>query len=116
MFPNDDQEIISVGDTAADLTLPPGINVVSLDIKELDDSRRNFNLTLSIDKASYLEDGYITCDDTTSRKRYKDICPIGKLNGQFLHKPVSNVTPTAKYVHTCFVIIYARIHAILLLV
>lgn len=103
MFPNGDQEIISVGDTAVDVDLPLGFNVVFLDIKELDDSRRNFNLTLSIDRASYLDNGYITCDDTTSRKRYKDICPIGKLNGQFLHKPVSDVTPAAKYAHRCFV-------------
>ena len=30
--PSGDQEIISGGDTAADVTLPPGFTVVSLDI------------------------------------------------------------------------------------
>ena len=74
-----DQEIISLGDTPADVDLPPGFTTVSLDIIEIDNSRRNFHLTLSIDNASLLKDGNnITCDDTTPRRTATAICPIGK--------------------------------------
>ena len=78
VFPAGDQEIISVGDTPADVNLPPGFSAVSLDITT-ENNNRNFNLTLSIDSASLLKDGYITCDDT-SKKRAKARCPIGKLS------------------------------------
>ena len=77
VLPTGDQEIISVGDTAADVVLPLGFTAVSLDIKEIDDSRRNFNLELFIARASLLEDGEIICDDTTPRKEAKAECPIG---------------------------------------
>ena len=83
VFPTGYQEIVSAGDTAADVDLPPGFNVEFLNITTIDESRRNFHLTLSIDKAIYLDNGYIMCDDTTTRKRVKDVCPIGKLSIQF---------------------------------
>ena len=81
VLPTGDQEIISVGDTAADVALPSGYNAMSLGITEIDDSTRNFHLTLSIDRASRLAGGEITCDDTTSRKQAKAGCSvICKLN------------------------------------
>ena len=83
MLPTGDQEVISSGDTAADVALPSGFTAVSLDITVVDESTRNFNLTLSIDSASRLEGGNITCDDTTPGKVAKAGCPIGKLT---LHK------------------------------
>ena len=83
-LPTGDQDIISVGDTAADVALPPGFSAVFLDITEIDDSTRNFNLTLSIDGASRLEGGSITCDNITSTNRAMGGCLLGKLN------PLSN--------------------------
>ena len=80
VLPTGDQEIISVGDTAADVALPTGFAAVSLDITEIDDSTRNFNLTLSIDRASRLKGGNITCDNSTSMKTAMAICPLGKLS------------------------------------
>ena len=68
VLPTGEQEIISSGDTVANVNLPPGFNVESLDITEIDDTRRNFNLTLSIDSASHLKSGNITCDNTTIYK------------------------------------------------
>ena len=78
VLPTGEMEIISVGDTADDVALPTGFTAVSLDIGEVDDSIRNFNLTLSIDSASRLEGGNITCDDTTPKKVAEARCPIGK--------------------------------------
>ena len=79
-LPTGDQEVISVGDTVADVALPTGFTAVFLDITEIDESRRNFNLTLSIANASLLDGGEIICDDTTSRKAAMARCPIiGKL-------------------------------------
>ena len=73
------QEIISVGDTAESVNLPTGFTAEFLNITEIDDSTRNFNLTLSIDRAFRLEGGTITCDNTTSLNRAMDECLIGKL-------------------------------------
>ena len=81
VLPTGDQETISIGDTAADVALPTGFTAVSLDITEIDDSTRNFNLTLSIDSASRLKGGNITCDDTTPGKKAGAGCLIiGKLS------------------------------------
>ena len=83
VLPTGDQEIVSVGDTAADVALPTGFTAVSLVITEVDESTRNFNITISIASASLLGGGEITCDDTTSRNRSRASasCPvIGKLN------------------------------------
>ena len=80
-LPTGDQEIVSVGDTVADIALPTGFTAVSLVITEVDDSRRNFNITISIATASLLGGGEITCDDSTSSKQASASCPIiGKLN------------------------------------
>ena len=74
VLPTGYQEIISVGDTAADVVLPAGFTTVFFDIMEIDESTRNFTLTLSIDSASLLNGGEIKCDDTTSRKEAKAKC------------------------------------------
>ena len=79
ILPSGHQEIISVGDTVADVVLPHGFTAVSLDIREIDHSKRNFNLILSIDSAFQLEGGEITCDNASSLKSAKAGCPIGKL-------------------------------------
>ena len=79
VLPTGDMEIVSVGDTAADIALPTGFTAVSLDITEIDRSKRNFHLTISIANASLLGSGEITCDNTTSMKAAKAGCPIGKL-------------------------------------
>ena len=80
MLPTGDQEIISLGDTAADVHLPPGFTAVSLDITEIDDSSRNFYLTLSIESALHLKSGNITCDDTTTEKEAEAGCLISKFS------------------------------------
>ena len=80
VLPTGDQEIISVGDTPADVALPAGFTAVSLDITEIDESTRIFNLTLSIDRASLLKGGNITCDNTTSLNTAMDECLLGKLS------------------------------------
>ena len=81
VLPTGDKELIFVGDTTANVALPPGFTAVYLNIKERDDSRRNFNLTLLVDSASQLEGGEIMCDDAniTPSKVAKAGCPIGKL-------------------------------------
>ena len=81
VLPTGDQEIISVGDTAADVVLPVGFTAVSLNITEVEESRRNFNLTLFIDSAFHLEGGEIICDDAyiTPSKVARAGCPISKL-------------------------------------
>ena len=79
VLPTGYQEIISIGDSFGDVNLPSGFNAVFLDIVEIDDSRRNFTLVLSIDKASRLEGGEIICDNTTSQNGVRKGCPIGKL-------------------------------------
>ena len=76
VLPTGDQEVIGVGDTAADVALPAGFTAVTLDITEIDESTRNFNLTLSIDSASLAVGGEIKCDDTTSRNEAKAKCPV----------------------------------------
>ena len=80
VLPTGDQEIISVGDTVTDVDLPIGFTAVSLDITVIDDSTRNFNLTLSIDRAFHLNGDNIKCDDTTSANEAMAGCLIGKLN------------------------------------
>ena len=73
------QEIISFGDGVEDITLPTGFTAVSVDIAKIDMFTSNFSLTISIDRASRLEGGNITCDDTTTRKRAIAGCEISKL-------------------------------------
>ena len=76
VIPTGEMDIISVGDTAADVALPTGFTAVSLDITEIDDSTRNFHLTLSFDRTSRLAGGEITCDDTTPKKEAKAGCSV----------------------------------------
>ena len=68
ILPNGHQEIISLGDTAADvdLTSGSGFSVVSLDITVIDDSTRDFTLKISIVNASLLNRRKIKCDNSTS--------------------------------------------------
>ena len=77
VFPTGQQEIITIGDTADDVVLPPGYTAVSLNITDHHDLKSNFKLTLLIDRASRLESGEITCDDTTERNAAKAGC-LGK--------------------------------------
>ena len=80
LLPTGEQEIISVGDDTADVVLPSGFTAVSLNITEIDDSTRNFTLTLSIDNAFRLDGGAIICDDSTPQNAAKAGCLIGKLS------------------------------------
>ena len=75
VLPSGGHEIISIGDTVADVALPSGFDAVSLTITETDNFR-NFDLTLSISTASLLEGGEITCDDTTPINQAGARCPI----------------------------------------
>ena len=65
ILPTGQQELVSLGDTAHDISLPAGFTADSLVISAGDDFIRNFSLTLSIENASLLNGGQITCDDTT---------------------------------------------------
>ena len=77
IFPIDYQKTISLGDTVERVSLPPGFEAAKLTITEVDDYNRNFSLLLSIDSASRLNGGNITCDNTTSLKEAIAECPIG---------------------------------------
>ena len=66
IYPTGDQEYISIGDTTSHISLPAGFTADSLVITPVDDSTRNISLTLSIEKASLLNGGQITCDDTVT--------------------------------------------------
>ena len=79
LLPSGDQEIVSLGDTFADIHLPSGFTAVSLDITEVDNFRRNFNLTIFIANATLLNGGEITCDNTTLKNRASAGCLISKL-------------------------------------
>ena len=56
---------------------------MSLNITEVDNFRRNFNITISIANATLLNGGEITCDDTTLENQASAGCLISKL----LYKP-----------------------------
>ena len=75
-LPSGDHEQISLGDTTADVDLPPGFTAVSLDIRETSDLERNISLTLSIASASLLAGGEIRCDDTTPDNVVRAGCPL----------------------------------------
>ena len=78
VLPTGDQEVISVGDTVDDVVLPTGFTAVSLEITDVENIRGNFNITISIDRASHLAGHEIRCDDTTSKNVVKAGCPLGK--------------------------------------
>ena len=75
-LPTGDTDTVTLGDTKDDLNLPNGFTVNSLVIGGTAVSTRNFTLTLSIRNASILNDGSITCDDTTVINRVMAGCPL----------------------------------------
>ena len=75
IFPTGYQETVSYGYSANSVRLPAGFEADSLVITPTDDLRRNFTLTLSIENASLLNGGWITCDDA-NRKRAMAGCPL----------------------------------------
>ena len=66
LLPNGGQEVVSIGDTASDVSLPAGFTADLLVITETDELTRNISLTLSIENASLLNGGQITCDDANN--------------------------------------------------
>ena len=76
VFPSGVQEHIFLGDTASNVQLPVGVTADSLVITETDSHTRNISLTLSIENASLLNGGQITCDDTFSIDRAMAGCPL----------------------------------------
>ena len=69
------QDYISIGDTVDRLDVPAGFTAESLVITEIDDTTRNFSLTLSIANASLLNGGQITCCET-SQNMVMAGCPL----------------------------------------
>ena len=80
VLPTGDQEYVSLGDTAATVSLPRGFTAVSLIVTEIDELRRNFHLTLFINSAYHLNGGEIKCDSITTKNVAKAGCLIGKLH------------------------------------
>ena len=76
ILPTGEQEGISIGDSANNVALPAGFTADSLVITPLDISTRNISLTLSIEKASLLNGGQITCDDNIISTRAMAGCPL----------------------------------------
>ena len=78
ILPNGDQEVTSLGDDSQSklaIRLPAGFDVVELSIIEINDLTRNIYLAFSITNASLLDDGMITCDDTSKIKLMVG-CPV----------------------------------------
>ena len=80
IFSTGEQETISLGDTAATITLPAGFTAMFLNISVIDDLR-NISLTLSIENASLLNSDVIKCDDTFGKESAMAGCP---LRGMFI--------------------------------
>ena len=80
LLPHGDQEVASIGDTESDILFPSaGFTVDTFNVIPVDTFTRNYTLTLSIENASLLNGGQITCDDTTTLSRAMARCPlIGK--------------------------------------
>ena len=75
VLPSGHQEHISAGDTTSDITLPAGFTAISLLITS-HNFTRNISLTLILEKASLLNGGLITCDDTTLNIVAMAGCPL----------------------------------------
>ena len=75
VLPTGQHEYISLGDSANDVSLPAGFAADSLVITPVDYSTRNIFLTLSIEKASLLNGGQITCNDHISTRAMAG-CPL----------------------------------------
>ena len=67
ILPTGEHESVSIGDSANDIALPAGFTADSLVITPVDDFTRDISLTLSIEKASLLNGGQITCDNTVTK-------------------------------------------------
>ena len=65
VLPHGDQEVISLGDTAASVALPVGFTAEALNITNIDENKRKFSLTLYITNASLLNDGQMRCDNAS---------------------------------------------------
>ena len=76
VLPSGDQEVVSLGDTTSDISLPDGFTAVSLVITPTDNFTRNFSLTFSIKNASLLNGGQITCDNTHNHIIAMAGCPL----------------------------------------
>ena len=76
ILPTGEQDVVSVGNISLNLHLPAGFTIDNLFIAEMDTLKRNFSLTLSIENASLLNGGQITCDDTTTRSTAMAGCPL----------------------------------------
>ena len=73
-LPTGEHEIISIGDKSNHVVLPAGFTADSLVIT-LKNYTRNLSLTLSIENASLLNGGQISCDDITQNVA-KAGCPL----------------------------------------
>ena len=76
VFPNGHHEHISLGDVSTSIETPAGFKTESLDIRKIDNSTRNFYLTLSIANTALLDGREIKCDDTTSINKVMAGCPV----------------------------------------
>ena len=75
-LPNGYDDTVTLGNGPEDVYLPGGFTAVTLSITEIDNSSRDFVLTLSIANASLLAGGEIRCDDTTDDNVAMAGCPI----------------------------------------
>ena len=75
ILPNGYREHISAGDTTSHISLPAGFTAYSLLITS-HNFTRNISLTLTLEKASLLNGGQITCDDTTLNNVAMAGCPL----------------------------------------
>ena len=65
ILPSGYKKHIILGDTASDVQLPAGFTTDLLVITETGDLSRNISLMLSVENASLLNGGQITCDDSS---------------------------------------------------
>ena len=75
LLPSGYQEYASPGDRANDIALPAGFTADSLVLTPTDNFKNNITLTLSIENASLLNGGQITCDDTIYNRAMAG-CPL----------------------------------------
>ena len=76
ILPTGEHEHISLGVTTSSVHLPAGYTAECLVITPIDDYTRNITLTLSIENASLLNGGQITCDDATLQNRVMAGCRV----------------------------------------
>jgi hypothetical protein len=96
ILPTGYREHVSVGDTTNNVALPAGFKADSLVITPIDDFRRNFTLTLSIENASLLNGGLIRCYEYGNRAMAG--CPLAgspAAPSHLVHVKSSNTLTTA---------------------